>query len=94
MTDTAKMTDAARAMAHPVRMGVLLLLRSGPMVVHELTAKLGTEPTSLSKHLSVLRESGLVVCDPQWRCRRYSLSNPQAVKAVLEAIERLAEDEI
>lgn len=93
MATTTSMAAKARVLGHPVRLGVLRLLSGRPMIVTELTEELGTEPTSLSKHLSVLRESGLVACDHQWRCRKYSLNDPGVVRALLGLLERLAGEE-
>lgn len=84
--------ELAGALANPVRVGVLILLCSGPKVVHELTEELKTEPSSLSKHLSILKSSGLIQCDPEWRCRRYSLKDPEAVRSILDALAKLQGD--
>ncbi len=76
----------ARAMDHPLRVRVLDLLSRGPALVGEMVSDLEVEPTVLSKHLAVLRDAGLVECEAQWRCRRYRLPHPEAVRDVLTAL--------
>ncbi len=79
-------TEVMRAFNHPIRIGILYELSAGSCVVSELVAKLVVEASLLSKHLAVLREAGLVECQVEWRCRRYNLCRPEAVVAVLTAL--------
>lgn len=48
------------ALADPVRRRVVELLAQRPMRPGELVQEIGTTPSSLSKHLRVLRKHGLV----------------------------------
>jgi DNA-binding transcriptional ArsR family regulator len=48
------------ALADPTRRAAVELLRQGPRRAGELAAELGATPAGLSRHLRVLRESGLV----------------------------------
>lgn len=50
-----------RAMAHPTRLHILEILSTGEWCVCHLTAVLGQRQPSVSQHLMVLRESGLVL---------------------------------
>lgn len=52
------------ALADPTRRSVVRLLRRGPLRAGELATALGATPAGLSRHLRVLRESGLVVEEP------------------------------
>ncbi len=79
----------AKAIGHPVRVGVLTSLCDGSALVAELVERLRVEPTVLSKHLAVLRDAGLVECEPEWRCRRYHLVHPAAVKELLAVLHRI-----
>ncbi|MCD6588018.1 MAG: winged helix-turn-helix transcriptional regulator [Candidatus Fermentibacteraceae bacterium] len=79
-------TEVMRAFNHPIRIGILHELATGSCVVSELVTKLVVEASLLSKHLAVLREAGLVECQVEWRCRRYNLCRPEAVAAVLTAL--------
>ncbi|MBI5723096.1 MAG: winged helix-turn-helix transcriptional regulator [Planctomycetes bacterium] len=49
-----------RAMASPVRLAVIELLRSGPMCVCDIAVKVGAGRSNVSRHLAVLLSAGLV----------------------------------
>jgi DNA-binding transcriptional ArsR family regulator len=48
------------ALSDPTRRAAIELLRRGPRRAGELAERLGSTPAGLSRHLRVLRESGLV----------------------------------
>lgn len=50
----------ARAMAHPSRLLMLDLLQQREMCVGELTAAVEADQSTVSKHLAILKEVGLV----------------------------------
>lgn len=50
----------AKALAHPSRLYLLDLLRAGECCVGDLTAKVGADQSTVSKHLAILKEAGLV----------------------------------
>jgi DNA-binding transcriptional ArsR family regulator len=52
---------ALAALADPTRRAVVELLRGGPKRAGELADSLGIAPPSLSRHLRVLRNTGLIV---------------------------------
>ncbi|MCX7800466.1 MAG: metalloregulator ArsR/SmtB family transcription factor [Fimbriimonadales bacterium] len=62
MTRTVSVRRASvlKAMAHPTRLMILDLLAEGERCVCELHAVVGSDLTTVSKHLSVLRAAGLV----------------------------------
>lgn len=49
-----------KAMAHPSRLLILDELARGRYCVAELTAVVGSDVSTVSKHLAVLREAGIV----------------------------------
>ena len=49
-----------RSLSHPIRIRILELLVIGEMPVSALRDELGVEASSLSQHLNVLKQSGLV----------------------------------
>jgi DNA-binding transcriptional ArsR family regulator len=51
---------ALQVLAEPRRLAILELLRDGEQPVGELVDRLGLSQPAVSKHLRVLRESGLV----------------------------------
>jgi DNA-binding transcriptional ArsR family regulator len=48
-----------KAMAHPARLRILAMLRSGELCVCQITAVLGLAPSTVSAHLKELRNAGL-----------------------------------
>jgi DNA-binding transcriptional ArsR family regulator len=50
----------AKAMAHPSRLLMLDLLQKGEMCVGDLTENVGADQSTVSKHLAVLKDVGLV----------------------------------
>jgi DNA-binding transcriptional ArsR family regulator len=77
--------DAAlSALADPTRRGVVELLRQGPRRAGDLAAASGTSASAMSRHLRVLRTSGLVETgslDEDARVREYRL-RPEAFVAL------------
>ncbi len=61
------------ALADPTRRHIVDLLRERPRLVGELTALLDISQPGISKHLRVLRESGLVQVRQDAQRRRYEL---------------------
>lgn len=62
--------DAARlfgALSDPTRVRLVFALRRGELCVCQLTALLELAPSTVSKHLSLLRDAGLVVSRKQGR---------------------------
>tara|TARA_R110002095_G_scaffold152237_1_gene131948 strand:- start:97167 stop:97493 length:327 start_codon:yes stop_codon:yes gene_type:complete len=50
----------AKAMAHPSRLLMLDLLQKQEMCVGDLTDQVGADQSTVSKHLAILKEVGLV----------------------------------
>ena len=61
--DDAALGLAIAALTDPTRRAVVALLARGPQRAGELAATLAMAPPSLSRHLRVLRRSGLVADD-------------------------------
>lgn len=49
-----------KALAHPIRLQILEVLRSGEKCVCELLPELGMGQSNVSQHLATLREHGLI----------------------------------
>lgn len=54
------MTDAFVALAHPTRRQILEDLRSGEQAAGEIAARFSCSAPTVSRHLGVLREAGLL----------------------------------
>jgi DNA-binding transcriptional ArsR family regulator len=60
MARAATTSDAFNAVAEPCRRAILSFLASEEKAVGDIVARLGVEQPSVSKHLRVLRDVGLV----------------------------------
>lgn len=52
--------DFLKSLAHPVRLEILEYLKNKEASVGEMVKELGVEQSGLSKHLSVLRQAGIL----------------------------------
>jgi DNA-binding transcriptional ArsR family regulator len=68
-----KLTEVADAVADPVRREILVMLRHAPLTAGEIAARFTISRPAVSRHLRVLRESGLVRDEQIGRHRSYSL---------------------
>jgi ArsR family transcriptional regulator, arsenate/arsenite/antimonite-responsive transcriptional repressor len=68
------MNDAFRALADPTRRDILQLLRGGPHTSGEIAAHFATSWPTISRHLAVLREAGLVLAERQGQQIVYELN--------------------
>lgn len=76
MNNTAKFelrARVAKALAHPSRLYILDLLKVREMSAGELTAKINADQSTVSKHLAILREVGLVRFRKEGTTSYYSL---------------------
>ena len=80
-----------KAMAHPSRLFIIEQLEKGECCVCDLTEMIGADVSTVSKHLSVLRQAGIVVDDKRGNQVFYSLRVPcilnffGCVESVLES---------
>jgi DNA-binding transcriptional ArsR family regulator len=75
----------ARALAHPVRLQILELLRDEGAYVMHLTAALGRPQANISQHLGILREAGLVMDEREGMTVIYRVRDPR----VFDLVDRL-----
>ncbi|MBL8231961.1 MAG: winged helix-turn-helix transcriptional regulator [Bryobacterales bacterium] len=86
-----------KALAHPSRLYIIDVLSKGERCVCELTAMVGADMSTVSKHLSVLKSAGIVADDKRGMQVYYSLSMPcvlhffDCVGDVMAAAERKRE---
>ncbi len=80
-----------KAMAHPTRLFIIEELSRGERCVAELTGMVDADISTVSKHLSVLKQAGLVIDEKRGTSIYYHLRIPcvmdfmGCVEAVLEA---------
>jgi DNA-binding transcriptional ArsR family regulator len=55
-----KQAEVAQAIAHPIRLAVLDVLRGGEQCVCDIAEAVGSERSNLSRHLSVMVAAGVL----------------------------------
>jgi len=84
--------ELLRALAAPVRIAVVLELRSSPRCVHELVDALGVTQPLISQHLRVLKGAGVVRGERRGREVVYRLVDDHLAHIVVDAVEHVQED--
>lgn len=76
MTDSplSAATAAAKALGHPARLRLIAMLSRGPLCVCQMTAVLGTAPSTVSEHLRELKRAGLLVEERSGKFVSYRLA--------------------
>ncbi|HYU16900.1 MAG TPA: metalloregulator ArsR/SmtB family transcription factor [Candidatus Acidoferrum sp.] len=65
--------DAFKALAHPIRRGIIERLSDGAATVGEATRDLGVSKPTISRHLKMLEDAGVVVRVIDGRTHRLTL---------------------
>lgn len=84
-----------KAMAHPSRLLMIEELQKQERCVNELTEMIGADTSTVSKHLSVLKNAGLVADERRANCIYYRLRCPcilDFMGCVEEVLSANAED--
>ena len=76
-----------KALAHPVRIRILRLLRPGEKSVTELQETLGLESSAVSQQLAILRTKNLVVARKEGTKALYAVRDPQIFQLLDSAKE-------
>ena len=97
-----ELETALKAAGDPTRARILKLLEAGPLCVCQVQAVLGLAPSTVSKHLTLLKSAGLVADRRDGRWIHYRLSakgnNPFAhhvlslLRGPLDRAPRIVED--
>jgi len=93
MTDPSlsRKADIIKALAHPSRLAMVEALADGEMCVCHLQELVGSDMSTVSKHLSLLKHAGIVSDRKQGLWVYYRLRTPCVLK-FLGCIEALAEE--
>lgn len=62
-----------KSLAHPARLLIIEMLEASPRCAGELTEAIGSDKTTVSKHLAVLKRAGLVRAEKHGTYSEYSL---------------------
>ena len=66
-----------KALAHPLRIRILELLRGGPLSVSHIQEALGAPGSSVSQQLAVLRSRNILTTERRGTTIMYSVSDPE-----------------
>ncbi len=84
--------DLLRALAAPVRIAIVLQLRTSPRCVHELVDALAVTQPLISQHLRVLKAAGVVRGDRRGREVVYRLVDDHLSHIVVDAVTHVEEE--
>jgi DNA-binding transcriptional ArsR family regulator len=88
--------NLTKALADATRLRLLLALRRRELCVCQLTELLGLAPSTVSKHLSVLYQAGLVDARKEGRWMFYSAPGkgaPAAARAAISWVDNALRDD-
>lgn len=77
-----------KALAHPIRIRILEILRAGELSVQELQIRLGLDQSTVSQQLAVLRAKNVVVARKEGTTVRYEIRDP-VVGDLLDVARRI-----
>jgi len=82
-----ELIDISSALADENRLRALLALRGGELCVCQLIELLGLAPSTVSKHMQILRQARMVEIRREGRWSYYRLAGPGSPLAAREAME-------
>ncbi len=83
-----KLADVIKAMSHPTRLIIIDALTAGERCVCELNSLVDIDQSTISRHLSVLKNAGIIEDDKRGLNVYYSLKCP-CVLTYLDCIEKV-----
>ena len=92
MTDTA--TDIFAALAHPTRRQILQDLKDGELAAGEIASRFRATGPTISRHLSVLRQAGLVTERRDANRILYSLASERLALSVGDFLSTVCPEQI
>ncbi len=82
-----------KTLASPVRVRLLEELRGGPTTVGDLQRRLGSDSSSVSQHLALLRAQGVVVTRREGNKIWYAVEEKR-IYSILDAARAIFEDQV
>ncbi len=86
MTPLARQVQVHKALGHPVRLRLLAMLRTGPLCVCQMTVVVRLAASTVSEHLSELRQAGLVAERKEGRWVEYRISDDASRDGILDVV--------
>jgi ArsR family transcriptional regulator len=74
-------SELCKTISNPKRQAILFVLRDGEMNVNEIADKTGISQATVSQHLALLKDRGIVNIRRQGNNSYYSISNTKIIKA-------------
>jgi len=86
-------TELLKAMSHPIRLSIIELLGNGEQCLRDITANLQVDTATISRHLSVLKQVGIVEHRREGPHMVYWVSMPCALD-IARCLERAVFDRL
>ena len=92
VADAATLDRVFRALGNETRRGILAVLHDhhGPMSSHDIARRFDIPWQGVSRHLRLLTEAGLLVCDARPNARAYALDREQLRRVAGRWVMRVA----
>jgi ArsR family transcriptional regulator len=75
-------SHALKAMAHPLRLKILVLLGESEASVQDIVDHVGTSQSNISQHLSILREKNIVTTRKDANKVYYRVGDPKILRLI------------
>ena len=92
-TALTPLSSACKAMGDPVRLQLLYCLSHGELTVGDLVDRVNASQPSVSKHLSTLKQAGLI-CRRQQRNKAFYRLASTEILVILESLGTLINNEL
>jgi DNA-binding transcriptional ArsR family regulator len=69
-----------QSLGNPVRLRIIQALKEGPKSVNEISIMISIPQSSISRHLAVLRSTGLLTAHRRAQEIMYEITNPKVVE--------------
>jgi DNA-binding transcriptional ArsR family regulator len=92
-----RISDRLKGMADPMRLRILHTLQDGEKCVNEILTEVGGSQANVSKHLGVLKRTGLVECRREGVSIYYRIEDPAVFaicRTVCDSLERHVSNEM
>jgi len=91
-----RIADRLKAMADPLRLRILHLLQHGELCVTDILSEVGGSQANVSKHLALLRQSGLLECRREGVHNYYRIADSTVFdicRSVCDSLERQIQED-